>query len=464
MASFARRYCWQSRLCRCAKRDLRIFSFFALLGRRIASLKWSLYRSVPSLDVANCQETRNELTQLSRRMSRTHQIEFSQTHSCPMNRKLHPFLPIALPFFMLVVGLQGGAYAQPSRTPLKIDPKTDEFKAAVDDFREVMKEMQSIATHYNTAKKGQVQKWKDKWNEMYPTVVQTFHSMLQAGAKEYAADPENSLVIASWLFKIAGQETEEDRYEGLLPILETLAMDKPEFVEAQRLFAVTSFALSEYERGRKAIEFLANGEQYPQLKIYSENIDRLIEQRDREMQARKQDAEGEPLPKVLIRTNKGDIEVELFENHAPETVANFISLVEEGFYDHKALSGVKHFAVFGGVEEMAEAPPYTIYSEREKEGARAFLRGTMGMTLTKPESPDSAYGQFFFSLLPNQELQHMHTAFGRVTKGIEIMAALQKIDPRDKEKEDKKKSQPDEILEMVVLSKRDHPYVPNKVK
>ncbi|MEM7561163.1 MAG: hypothetical protein AAF394_18725, partial [Planctomycetota bacterium] len=202
-----------------------------------------------------------------------------------MNRKLHHFLLIALPFFMLAAGLQSFAYAQPSRTPLKIDPKTDEFKAAVDDFREVMKEMQSIATHYNTAKKGQVQKWKDKWNEMYPTVVQTFQKMLQAGAKEYAADPENSLVIASWLFKIAGDETEEDRYEGLLPILETLAKDKPEFFEAQRLLGVTSFALSEYERGREAIDFLANGDKYPQFKFYSENFDRLIEQRDREMEA-----------------------------------------------------------------------------------------------------------------------------------------------------------------------------------
>ena len=51
------------------------------------------------------------------------------------------------------------------------------------------------------------------------------------------------------------------------------------------------------------------------------------------MKIRQAEAKADDLPRVVLKTNRGDIEMELFENEAPNTVANFISLVEKGFYD-----------------------------------------------------------------------------------------------------------------------------------
>ena len=95
--------------------------------------------------------------------------------------------------------------------------------------------------------------------------------------------------------------------------------------------------------------------------------------------------------------------------------------------------------------------------------ARDFYRGTLGMALSG--NPDSGYSQFFIALMPNEELNGKYTAFGRVVKGIEVIANLNKIDPQTKSKDSQSpRDEPDEILEIRVLSKRDHDYVPRKVE
>ena len=53
----------------------------------------------------------------------------------------------------------------------------------------------------------------------------------------------------------------------------------------------------------------------------------------KEKAIRDAEAKADDLPRVLLKTNKGDIVIELFENQAPNTVANFISLVKKGFYN-----------------------------------------------------------------------------------------------------------------------------------
>lgn len=166
---------------------------------------------------------------------------------------------------------------------------------------------------------------------------------------------------------------------------------------------------------------------------------------------------------MLIKTTKGPIEVELFENHAPDTVGNFISLVEAGHYERQPFAVYnQHFLIQGGGEEM-DVPPYTIKSEANLPNARRFFRGTVGMALAA-EVQESAYSQFFITLLPHNVFNQKYTAFGRVTKGMHIVSNL--VQPKAATEETKGVPQPDpdEILEIVILNKRDHPYEPNKVE
>src|SRR5579863_8149222 len=82
--------------------------------------------------------------------------------------------------------------------------------------------------------------------------------------------------------------------------------------------------------------------------------------------ADKEENAKEKLPQVLLKTTKGDVVVELYEDEAPNTVANFISLVEKGFYDgtkfHRVLDG---FMAQGGdpTGTGSGGPGYTIKCE-----------------------------------------------------------------------------------------------------
>ena len=168
--------------------------------------------------------------------------------------------------------------------------------------------------------------------------------------------------------------------------------------------------------------------------------------------------EGEQLPRVELTTNKGKIVIELFENEAPNTVANFISLVESKFYDgikfHRVIS---NFMIQGGDpntknddpnDDGLGGPDYTIKCECFEEGARMHFAGSLSMAHA---GQDTGGSQFFITHLPTAHLnpnngtQSNHTVFGRVIGGLDVV--------RDIEKDDM-------IEKAVVLRKRDHEYKP----
>ena len=178
----------------------------------------------------------------------------------------------------------------------------------------------------------------------------------------------------------------------------------------------------------------------------------------REEQIRAQEAKADDLPRVLLKTTKGDVTIELFENQAPNTVANFISLVEKGYYDglgfHRVLEG---FMAQGGCPtgDGSGGPGYNIPCECYRPDARWHFRGTLSMAHA---GRDTGGSQFFICFRPTPHLNGRHTAFGCVTDGIEVVDKLQRRDPSKPNP-----PQPDKILQAKVLRKRDHPYVPKKV-
>lgn len=154
-------------------------------------------------------------------------------------------------------------------------------------------------------------------------------------------------------------------------------------------------------------------------------------------------ASSEPLPVVAIQTEKGTITLELFEDDAPNTVANFISLAEQGFYDGLTFHRViENFMIQGGDPrgDGSGGPGYRI---RDEINSRRHLRGVISMA--KTPQPDSGGSQFFITHKATPWLDGKHTVFGRVTEGMEVVDSIEKGD---------------RILEVRVVSKRDHPYVP----
>ena len=112
-----------------------------------------------------------------------------------------------------------------------------------------------------------------------------------------------------------------------------------------------------------------------------------------------------------MKTSEGDIEIELFENEAPNTVLNFITLVDKGFYNglkfHRVLPG---FMAQGGDPkgDGTGGPGYTIPCECYQPDHRLHFRGSLSMAHA---GRDTGGSQFFLTFVPTQHLDGMHTGF-----------------------------------------------------
>ncbi len=125
-------------------------------------------------------------------------------------------------------------------------------------------------------------------------------------------------------------------------------------------------------------------------------------------------------------TNHGTFRVELFEDKAPKTAGNFISLVEKGFYNglvfHRVIDG---FMIQGGCPEGdgTGGPGYTIEDEFG-EGLKHDVAGILSMANA---GPDTGGSQFFITLAPTPWLDGKHAIFGRVVKGMDVVSEIGKV-------------------------------------
>jgi len=134
---------------------------------------------------------------------------------------------------------------------------------------------------------------------------------------------------------------------------------------------------------------------------------------------------------VTINTNFGVIALDLYENLAPNTVANFVKLTNKGFYNGTKFHRViNNFMIQGGdplsADDSQEArwgtggPGYTFADEIHLENKNAV--GTISMANAGPDTNGS---QFFINTADNNFLNEKHTVFGRVINGMDVVDAIQ---------------------------------------
>ena len=131
-------------------------------------------------------------------------------------------------------------------------------------------------------------------------------------------------------------------------------------------------------------------------------------------------------PIVKFEMENGDImKAELYPEIAPNTVNNFISLVQNGFYDglifHRVIRG---FMIQGGCPDGTGmgGPGYTIKGEFSQNGFANDLRHTEGvLSMARAMHPDSAGSQFFIMHKNSPHLDGAYAAFGKITEGMDIV-------------------------------------------
>lgn len=165
------------------------------------------------------------------------------------------------------------------------------------------------------------------------------------------------------------------------------------------------------------------------------------------------------LPRVKMVTSKGEIELELFENEAPNTVANFVKLIDSGFYNGLAFHRViEDFVAQGGDPkgDGSGGPGHTIACECFTPDHRNHFPGALSMAHA---GRDTGGSQFFITLNTYNRLEHSsldgkHTVFGRVIRGQEVLDEITRRQPGPEADE------ADKMIEVTVTRRRDHEYQP----
>ncbi|MCI5937630.1 MAG: peptidylprolyl isomerase [Eubacterium sp.] len=134
-------------------------------------------------------------------------------------------------------------------------------------------------------------------------------------------------------------------------------------------------------------------------------------------------------PIVTIEMNDGAVmKVELYPDTAPNTVNNFISLVNKGFYDgltfHRIIEG---FMIQGGdpVGNGTGGPDYSIKGEFAQNNVKNDLKHSAGViSMARSMHPDSAGSQFFIMHKDAPHLDGAYAAFGKLIEGMDVVDAI----------------------------------------
>lgn len=169
-----------------------------------------------------------------------------------------------------------------------------------------------------------------------------------------------------------------------------------------------------------------------------------------------------PIVTIKMENNK-IIKAELYPDKAPNTVNNFIDLINREFYDglifHRVIPG---FMIQGGCPEKTGmgGPGYSIKGEFSSNGFDNDLRHTEGvLSMARTMAPDSAGSQFFIMVNDAPHLDGQYAAFGKVIEGMDVAKEIVRAsrDAMDRPMED-------QIMESVTVDTKGKEYPePNKI-
>ena len=130
---------------------------------------------------------------------------------------------------------------------------------------------------------------------------------------------------------------------------------------------------------------------------------------------------------AALTTNRGAIEVELFDDDAPKTVANFVELARRGFYDGVIFHRVIPDFMIQGGDPMGTGfggPGYQFEDETKGSPHRFDKAGKLAMANSGPNTNGS---QFFITVGNTDWLTGKHTIFGEVVEGYEVVEKISKV-------------------------------------
>lgn len=345
-------------------------------------------------------------------------------------------------------------------------PKTAEqavaaWNAAEQQITQIEQRLEQIQAQFQQANQQEQEKLRNEAIPLVDRIKNHFRTIGEAMPLAYSVKAKGAgedAEVHQLAQQALGLAFEENRYDDAAKIADAILAVRPNDAAALNVGGVAQFATHQFQ---KAVEMFEKAKQanalIPQLGgNYVDSARNYVQYWEKEQAIRQKEAAAtgdQQLPRVRLTTGKGDVVLELFENEAPNTVANFISLVEKGFYNGSGFHRViPNFMAQGGMPGKKfgglDGPGYTIKCECYRPDARRHFAGTLSMAHA---GKDTGGSQFFITHLPTPHLdkevrpESVHTVFGRVVEGMDVVAAIEQGDP---------------IVSAEVIRKRNHPYQP----
>ena len=140
---------------------------------------------------------------------------------------------------------------------------------------------------------------------------------------------------------------------------------------------------------------------------------------------------------TIVVENFGTIVVELYDDVAPNTVANFVTLAQSGYYNGLTFHRViEDFMIQGGcpLGTGTGGPGYTIDGEFSSNGFDNELKHTVGViSMARSGMPNSAGSQFFICSADCDWLDGDYATFGKVIEGLDVVMAINKVDTNSRD-------------------------------
>ncbi len=369
-----------------------------------------------------------------------------------------PLLIAGIFYLSLASNLPQGAAEPPSQTkqeaPNRSPEQTDaDFIQAQEELKKLVGELTALQAEYQQPNADKIS-IESKFNATRDKARKAALALEQSASAAVLANPDNAeaCAVVRDVLQSAMQADDPKKTLTLVKTLDNAGKANEEILLTGATAAMITSELDLAEKFLKAAQDA--GMSADQITSLQKAIEHERPKVDAEMAVRATEEKADDLPQVKIETTKGTIIVELFENEAPNTVANFISLVESHFYDGTPFHRViPQFMAQGGdpTGTGTSGPGYTIECECELPNARKHFLGSLSMAHA---GKDTGGSQFFLTFRPTEHLDGRHTVFGRVIEGFDVLPKITRTEgPQARPTQDK-------IISAEIIRKRDHAYEP----
>lgn len=348
------------------------------------------------------------------------------------------------------------AFAQdPKPQDAKPAATSADFPKLFESWNNLLKQLSDFQIQYKSVKPADRPMIEAEFNKLVASGRDLQPKLRAAAQAAFKADSKNKDAIEV-LLSFIYEDKNHDRYDSMLHDAQVMIDGKFDNARIYDLAAVAAYNSNDFD---KAETYLKEADSKSALSTQSRGLlDGIADAKAKwakEKQVREAEAKANDLPRVELDTNKGKIVIELYENEAPNTVANFISLIEKKKYDgltfHRVLGG---FMAQGGDPngDGTGGPGYSVKCECYEPNHRNHFRGTLSMAHS---GRDTGGSQFFITFGRTAHLDGKHTAFRHVIEGFDVLSDLQRRNPEEPNQPD-----PDKIVTAKVIRKRMHPYEP----